>query len=194
MSRRKRKPLKSWQIIIILIGLIIFMITYPNKDRLPDIQSIIIFFLIGISFLVLVTITTLVVFKQKEKAKIKALEISDVDKMSGIEFEKYVGKLLLNKGYKINYTNIVNDYGADIIAAKNKVKYAVQLKRYSKPVGRSAVSDAVAAIEYYRCNKAMVVTNNYFTKNAKKLARLNNCILIDRDKLATWIIEIKISR
>jgi HJR/Mrr/RecB family endonuclease len=35
----------------------------------------------------------------------------------------------------------------------------------------------------------MVVTNQYFTSGAKALAESNRCTLVDRDTLASWIIE-----
>ncbi|HNQ62188.1 MAG TPA: restriction endonuclease, partial [Bacteroidia bacterium] len=37
--------------------------------------------------------------------------------------------------------------------------------------------------KHYSASKAIVVTNNYFTKGAIDLARSNNVILIDKDKL-----------
>lgn len=35
----------------------------------------------------------------------------------------------------------------------------------------------------------MVITNNYFQKGAIILAESNNCLLIDRNLLITWIME-----
>lgn len=37
----------------------------------------------------------------------------------------------------------------------------------------------------------MVVTNSYFTREAKSMAEYNNCELIDRDKLADWVVEFQ---
>ena len=46
-----------------------------------------------------------------------------------------------------------------------------------------AIQEAVASINYYSCNKAMVISNSYFTKNARELASSNSVELWDRDKL-----------
>ena len=77
-----------------------------------------------------------------------------------------------------------------LLPAKAPEKYAVQVKRYSNAVSRTAVSDAVAGGAYYGCNAAMVVTNNYFTKGARALAQSTNCQLVDRKTLAKWIAEL----
>ena len=56
-------------------------------------------------------------------------------------------------------------------------------------VSRRAVSDAVAGMYHYGCNKAMVITNNYFSPGAITLARSTGCILIDRNILANWVTK-----
>ena len=49
------------------------------------------------------------------------------------------------------------------------------------------MSDAVAGKEYYKCNKAMVVTNSHFTNLAEEFAAKTGCILIGREELIEWI-------
>src|SRR4051794_3155943 len=39
-------------------------------------------------------------FHQREKRRIRAIAIADVDRMTGVEFEQYVGKLLTHQGYR----------------------------------------------------------------------------------------------
>jgi restriction system protein len=116
---------------------------------------------------------------------------ADVDKMTGVGFEQYVGKLLAHQGYKISFTKTSGDYGVDIIAHKGAEKVAVQVKRYSSSVGRAAISDAVAGRRQYQCNRTMVVTSNYFTPETKQLAYSNFCKLINRDRLTDWILQFQ---
>jgi restriction system protein len=130
-------------------------------------------------------------FHKREQQRIRAIAIADVDKMTGEEFEQYVGKLLTHQGYKVAFTKTSGDYGVDIIATKAQEKVAVQAKRYAGSVGRAAISDAVAGKAHYQCNRTMVVTCNYFTREAKQLAYSNYCKLIDRDKLIDWILEFQ---
>lgn len=100
--------------------------------------------------------------------------------MTGYEFEYFVASYLQSNGYyNLQVTQASNDFGIDITATKNGIKYAIQCKYYSNPVGNSAVQEAVAGMAYYDCQKAMVVTNSTFTVPAKKLAAVNDVILLE---------------
>jgi restriction system protein len=88
-------------------------------------------------------------------------------------------------------TKASGDLGVDLIASNDTSKIAIQAKRYESKVSRRAISDAVAGMRHYKCNRAMVITNNYFTPDAIKLAKSAGCMLIDRDVLADWIIEFQ---
>jgi HJR/Mrr/RecB family endonuclease len=111
--------------------------------------------------------------------------------MSGVEFEAYLQKLLRTKGYRVSMTKATGDFGVDLVAIRETDKVAIQVKRLSTRVSRRAVSDAVAGMQHYHCNQSMVITNNYFTPGAVTLARSTGCMLIDRDKLAKWIVEFQ---
>lgn len=82
------------------------------------------------------------------------------------------------------------DYGADLVVRKDGFHSVVQAKRYNRSVGVKAIQEAVAAKEYYQCNQAMVVTNSYYSQQAKKLASANNVELWDRDKLVTLLLSL----
>jgi len=58
-------------------------------------------------------------------------------------------------------------------------------------LGVEAIQQAVAAKAYYHASACAVVTTSYFTRQAKKLARVNDCTLIDRDRLALWIVAFQ---
>ncbi len=104
--------------------------------------------------------------------------------MTGIEFEHFCVELLLKNGFDSAYaTQASNDYGVDVIATKDNVKYAIQCKLYSSHIGNKAVQEVSAGKEYYKCHVAVVMTNNYFTANAITLAQATNVLLWDGDKL-----------
>lgn len=65
------------------------------------------------------------------------------------------------------------DYGADLVIQKADRQTVIQAKRYNSNVGDKAIQEAVAAKEYYKCNQGMVVTNSYYSQQAKKLATAN---------------------
>jgi restriction endonuclease Mrr len=129
--------------------------------------------------------------KETEAKRVRALQISEIDKMSGAEFEKYLVKLLEHKGYQVEHVGRSGDGGVDLAAEKEGQKHSVQAKRQKKPVSRRAVSDAVVGKALHNCVGAMVITNNTFTPGAQELARVNGCILIDRKILAEWILDFQ---
>lgn len=99
---------------------------------------------------------------------------------SGEDYEKYVASRLSASGFRnVRLTQKSSDYGADVICEKQGVKYCVQCKFYSNPVGVSAVQEIFAAKAHYNSDRAMVITNNTFTSQAKKLAGDNGVILVD---------------
>ena len=104
--------------------------------------------------------------------------------MDGYEFEKYATNLLAKNGFqKVEVTKCSSDFGVDIIAFKDDIKYAIQCKRYSSSVGIKAVQEVIGSKAMNNCHVAVVLTNNYFTKSAKELAQKNNVLLWDKDKL-----------
>lgn len=112
-----------------------------------------------------------------------------IDAMNGEEFEIFLEGLYKKKGYKVERTSYVKDYGADLIITNaSGKKAAVQAKRYKGNVGKSAIQEIYAAKSHYDCDFAIVVTNSDFTNPAQQLAQSCNVILWNREKL---IEEIK---
>ena len=129
--------------------------------------------------------------RAEEEIRFLSLRLVDLHSIKPGAFEEYVAQLLDHRGYTTQVVGQAGDMGVDVIARKGPEKYAVQVKRYSKPVSRTAVSDAVAGKAYHGCNAAMVVTNNRFTRGARALAVATDCQLVDRDTLAEWIAELR---
>lgn len=113
--------------------------------------------------------------------------INQIDTMSGYEFEGFLRELFTMMGYKVEQTQLSGDQGCDLIIEKFGEKIVVQAKRQNSSIGNRAVQEAVASIKYYMAQKAMVVTNNYFTQSAIDLATANEVDLIDRKKLTDLV-------
>lgn len=124
------------------------------------------------------------VFSKKSKYNIYAIDnISD-----GHTFEYVVADLLKGVGFSnVKVTVGSGDYGIDVLANYDGCSYAIQCKKYSSKVGISAVQEAYAGRSYYGCNYAMVITNNYFTPAAIKLAKSTGVILWDRNNVKKLI-------
>lgn len=147
--------------------------------------------ILSVAIMIGVPTITFINHNKEVDRKYKGIQIANVDSMTGIEFEQYLQKLLTNQGYSVNVTQASGDLGVDLIASRDGDKIAIQAKRYSTNVSRRAISDAVAGMYHYNCNKAMVITNSYFSPGAKELAESTECILINRDTLSKWVNEFQ---
>ncbi|MBR2278759.1 MAG: restriction endonuclease [Eubacterium sp.] len=142
-----------------------------------------------ITIVIIVLLFAIVVWYSFNKQKVTE-SLSVIDSMDGIDFENYSAKLLRSLGFRnVSVTKASNDYGVDVTAEKNGIRYAVQCKRYSHKVDNSAIQEVVAGKRYYNCDRAIVITNSYFTDNATELARINGVELWDRDYLSTISIQ-----
>lgn len=128
------------------------------------------------------------IFNSFRKKNVKK-ELSLIDNLSdGWQFENYTANLLKKIGYsKVIVTSGSGDYGVDVLASKSGVTYAIQCKLYSSSVGNKAVQEIVSGKIYYNCDKAVVITNNYFTSAAQKLAYATGVELWDRSVLQQLI-------
>lgn len=113
--------------------------------------------------------------------------IENIDKMNGREFEEFITNLFIKRGYKTTLTQISGDYGIDVIVIDDFIRIGIQTKCYTQKVGNSAIQEAIAGLKHYNLDKAMVITNNFYTPAAIQLARENNVIIWDRNKLIAEI-------
>lgn len=104
-----------------------------------------------------------------------------MDELDGHDFEFFCADLLRESGFvDVEVTRGSGDFGADILAEKEGVTYAVQCKCYDSPVGVAAVQEAFAGRAFYDCMVGAVMTNQYFTSPAVTAARKLNILLWDR--------------
>lgn len=111
-----------------------------------------------------------------------------IDMMDGKEFERWLAGLFVDAGWGVQWLGREGaDQGADLLITVMGKRVVVQAKRYNSRVGNAAVQEVIAAQAYYKADEAWVVTNNYFTDNAKDLAKAAMVRLFDRDIVAKWI-------
>lgn len=124
------------------------------------------------------------------------VELMRADSMTGQQFEFYCMKLLCDSGMfpgaRLNLTKTTGDFGVDIlITMPDNSRCVVQCKRYSKNVGVKPVQEIYAGMSYYGAQKAMVMTNSWFTESAAKLARSTGVILCGRRTMKSIIEQIR---
>lgn len=149
--------------------------------------------LLGIGWFIDWVLILIKIFKNSNSNKINPYnELIYIDNLSdGWQFENYTASLLKKLGYyNVKVTSGSGDYGVDVLASKSGIKYAIQCKLYSNPVGNKAVQEIVSGKIYYNCDKAVVITNNYFTSAAQKLATATGVELWDRNVLCQLINQV----
>lgn len=184
MRNRTKKEQKEIDSIIGLLVLIAGLVGWYKFGSLKA---------VGIS--VGVTFGLIILFfiwrKVRFKKRMQQSGIAEIDQMSGIEFESYVGTLFESLGYRVTYTPTTGDYGADLILKKGKDVIVVQAKRYKNSIGITAVQEVIPALKMYHANAAWVISNSYYTKAAIKLAKINHVRMINRDELIQMGIDLK---
>ena len=139
----------------------------------------------------IVLIAMLIVWAVK-RIRMKPLPM---DEMEGHDFEYYCADILKSRGFlEVEVTKGSGDFGADILAEKDGVTYAIQCKCYDKPIGVKAVQEVYAGRDYYDRMVGVVMTNQYFTQPAVELAQKLNIMLWDRGYVDAMTDEDKKGR
>lgn len=117
--------------------------------------------------------------------------IKDIDRMKGYQFEEYLKVLFKELGYRPAVTKKSGDYGADVVL-KGENKIVIQAKRYGYKhnVSMDAIREVFASMFFYKADEAWVVTNSFFTKQAKVLAKACGVTLLNRYELEKFIVRI----
>ena len=122
---------------------------------------------------------------------IASTTLTKIDRMSGTEFEEYLAGLYKAKGFKVTHCGKSGDFGCDLILSRGLRKTAVQAKRWNSHVSVGAVQQVYAAKAFYGADDCLVITNNFYTHAARRLADVIGVKLIDRVGLTKYINDLK---
>lgn len=141
-------------------------------------------------------VTILIIFLMKyipyskRVRKVRLSGIYDIDVMTGDQFEEFLVIFFRLQGFNAKKTKKTRDHGADVILNMNGRRIVIQAKRAKGKVSNSAVQEVVASKAVYKSNEAWVVTNSYFTDPAKELAKANDVVLWDRNRLINELSKV----
>lgn len=123
--------------------------------------------------------------------RLKDAGLLDTDTMTGIEFEKWLKHQLEQIGYRVKTTPRTGDGGADLIlTGLNDERIAVQAKKLAsskRKIGVKAVEEVLRGKMVHNCDKAIVITNQYFGTQAIRDAKKCGVELWDRNQLLEQI-------
>ena len=124
-----------------------------------------------------------------------SVSMRDIDAMSGLEFETFVGELLKTLGYSgVQVTKSSGDQGVDVLAVKDGKKYAIQCKNYSSPLNNKPIQEVTTGKAIYGCDIGVVLTNSTFNQNAIEAASATGTLLWDRSDLQRMLDQSPYSR
>lgn len=145
--------------------------------------------LVGLIVIIFILLIKWISERYRRRVVIKT-PLSKIDRMSGTDFENYLAELYRANGYKVTQVGGSGDYGADLILKRSNRTTIVQAKRYSDKVSLPAVQQVFTAKYFYDADDCIVVTNSYFTRNARTLAAKVGVGLVDREALTKYISNL----
>lgn len=186
MARRRKKKEDPVAALVGLLVVATFFGTFSiTKSLATAVVSI---------FLVLAVILVIIfMIGMQKRERLRRSGISEVDKMDGLKFERYLAELFKSQGYSTVVTQGSGDYGVDLILSRQGKRIAVQAKRYKNNVGLEAVQQVQAGKAKYNCSEAWVVSNSNYTDQAISLAKANGVRLIARQELIEMMLKMNAS-
>lgn len=113
--------------------------------------------------------------------------------LSGVEFERYVQRLLARKGWNVETTPVTRDRGIDLIARRDddvggEVVLYIQCKNHASPVGVEVVRELNGALPKQLSGaRGVLVCPSGFTASAIAFAQERGLALWDRHHLFTLV-------
>lgn len=117
------------------------------------------------------------------KAEKTRLGLIYQDDMDPYEYEGFCARILQSVGWDAEVTKASGDQGVDVVAKKSGRTVAIQVKKYTNPVGNDAVQQIYAGRIYYGAGHAVVVCTGGFTRSAQALAEKAGVHLMHHDQL-----------
>lgn len=119
------------------------------------------------------------------------IRLRKLDTMTGAEFEKFLHWFFAQQEYLVIKTKPGHQQGTDFILIKRNIRIALEAKRRNSKVGNRAVQQINSGRSHYHCNQAWVITNNFFTPQAKELAQSCDVRLINRNELNDMMSRVR---
>lgn len=145
MAQRKEPGIE-----MLFLGIFLFII-------LPI--TIIVGIIFGIIWLILYIVNKKNKYKKYDKFLLdnETIQIlNEVDNFEGIKFEGFIAEILYKNGYeKVEITKGSGDFGADVIAEKDNIKYAFQCKRFNSVIGPKPIGEVLRGMKNIIAKKVL---------------------------------------
>src|SRR5690606_14780259 len=116
--RRRSRYSYGYSTFVLVVLMALFGMVFRFDTEQIRAASVYLWLCMGV--LLVVSIVVIAYAWRKQQQKLKALQMIDVDKMSGKEFEDYLVFLLKNRRFtQVVTTPYQGDFGADLIATRD---------------------------------------------------------------------------
>lgn len=106
-----------------------------------------------------------------------------VSQLNCVQIAQFLKPIFERQGYETKLVKGSKELEADLIIRKGTKTFVVQTKQKASKVGPDVIYEILDVVNQYNASGAIVITNQYYTSSAKKLAKRKNVKLINRDQL-----------
>lgn len=132
--------------------------------------------------------------RSREQGALEKVDLSEVDLMTGVEFEDHVAMLMRVGGYTaVTVVGGADDGGADVVGrAPDGRGVVVQCKRWNHAVPPNDVRAFIGVLHSgYEGYEGIFVSSSGFTEAAAAQGE-GHMVLVDRDALARWMSGVEV--
>ena len=126
------------------------------------------------------------------KKQTLAEKLEQLKKLDHIQFEHYISRLLAIKGYEVKFTPVVDDGGCDMVVSRKGQVTAVRCLLSKELVGKDKIEETLSALNNYLAHDTMLITDNFFTREALRFAKKKPIILVDRKGLIDDFLKLSV--
>lgn len=130
----------------------------------------------------------------RERRALGRVDLSEVDRMAGREFEEHVAALMRVHGYTaVTVVGGADDGGVDVLGrSPDGQAVVVQCKRWNNPVPPNDVRAFIGVLNSgYEGYQGIFVSSSGFTAAAAAEGE-GHMVLVDRDGLARWMAGVDV--
>lgn len=150
------------------------------------------------SFITLAVIWTTLIWRNRSGSnvvKFQVLSVAELYSLSPKAFERYVGGLFRQKGYRVHLRGRTGDHGVDLeLFGTNGRRAIVQCKRYQNTLGEETVRDLYGTLIHEQVSRAFLVTTAEISDAAREWAVRKPITLIDGETLVQISTSIERSQ
>lgn len=132
-----------------------------------------------------------IVWKSYTRQRERSERLHELDTMSDAEFSRHAADLLRAQGYEVTPLVRSSPAGADFLLTRSAERRLGRVFRHTRQLADDVVLEALTAGHAQGCDGALVLANQPFSLRARTLARREDCILIDRETLATLVTQYR---